>query len=181
MKYNPDKHHRRSIRLKEYDYSQPGWYFVTICTQNRVRLFGDIVNGRMVLNDSGKMVENIWNEIPQNYNNTKIDFYQIMPNHFHGIINIVGTDPRVCPEREQTYTGQSQGIALKLSLPDLVKRYKSLTTKRFRDWLKQNDLPFFGVKLWQRNYYEHIIRDEQDLNRIRQYIVDNLLKWQDDK
>jgi len=90
MKYNPDKHHRRSIRLKGYDYSQPGWYFVTICTQNREMLFGDVVDGKMVFNLFGKIIDYHWQKLPQHFKNIKLDEYQIMPNHFHGIIEIVG-------------------------------------------------------------------------------------------
>jgi len=99
MKYNPDKHHRRSIRLQGYDYSQAGAYFVTICTQNYECMFGDIVDGEMVLNDAGRMVHTVWNEIPRYYSGIDIDAFQIMPNHIHGIITvIVGAGPRACPE-----------------------------------------------------------------------------------
>lgn len=189
MKYNPDKHNRRSIRLKGYDYSQPGLYFVTVCTQNREMLFGEIVKGQIELNKAGQMIKSIWEEIPIHLKRIKIDYFQIMPNHFHGIIKIVGADHSVCPEYEQPHTGdgidentgQSQGIAPTLSLSGVVQRFKSLTTKLYIDGVNQNDwLPFNG-KLWQRNYYEHIIRDEPELNRIRQYITENPLKWQDDK
>ncbi len=99
MKYNPDIHHRRSIRLKGYDYSSNGAYFITVCTQNRVCLFGDIDQGEMVLNDAGKMVQDIWIEIPEYYDGIEIDTFQIMPNHIHGIIVLVGAVPRACPRR----------------------------------------------------------------------------------
>ena len=111
MKYNPDIHHRRSIRLAEYDYSQCGYYFITVCTQGRRCLFGEIEKGRMILNDAGKMIGRWWNELKNKYANIEIDEYVIMPNHCHGIINIVGTvgagpvgadpvgaDLCVCPE-----------------------------------------------------------------------------------
>ncbi len=99
MIYNPDKHHRRSIRLKEYDYSQAGAYFVTICTQDRDCLFGDIIEGKIQLNPAGNMIHNWWNQIAQKYLNVELDECVIMPNHIHGII-IVGADPRVCPDTE---------------------------------------------------------------------------------
>jgi hypothetical protein len=99
MKYNPEIHHRRSIRLKHYDYSQPGAYFVTICTHNRECLFGEIVSGAMVLNDAGKMVEKWWYELNTKFLNIEPDAHIIMPNHFHGIIIIVGADLRVCPNK----------------------------------------------------------------------------------
>ena len=90
MKYNPQIHHRRSIRLQDYDYSSEGAYFVTMCTQNRECLFGEIVNGQMILNEYGKIVEQCWNDLPNHYDNIALDAYVIMPDHFHGIIFIVG-------------------------------------------------------------------------------------------
>jgi len=190
MRYNPDKHHRRSIRLKDYDYSQPGWYFITIVVQKREMLFGHIINHTMVLNDAGKMVQSIWYDIPEFYPGIQIDAFQIMPNHMHGVINIEGTDPRVCLhnkqpnvpgqfQRRQSRGGQSQGIAsTRLSLGDVVQRYKSLTTKRYIDGVKKQHWPSFNGKLWQRNYWERIIRNEAELNHIRKYIIENPLKWQ---
>ncbi|HID28413.1 MAG TPA: transposase, partial [Desulfobacterales bacterium] len=102
MKYNPEIHHRRSIRFKGYDYSQTGAYFVTICTQNRECLFGDIVNEKMVLNDAGRMIQTIWDEMPEHYFGVAMDIFQIMPNHVHGIVILtnpvtVGAGPRACP------------------------------------------------------------------------------------
>ena len=95
MKYNPDIHHRRSIRLRGYDYSLNGMYFVTICTQGRLRLFGDIADGEMKLNDAGRMVRATWDEIPAHYFGVEIDQFTVMPNHIHGIIKIVGAPPPV--------------------------------------------------------------------------------------
>ena len=108
MAYDPAKHHRRSIRLQGYGYSQPGAYFVTICTQNNEYLFGDVVDGGMVLNDAGQMVQGAWDELPANYPGIETDAFIIMPNHVHGIITIqppdaksplspVGAGPRACP------------------------------------------------------------------------------------
>ncbi len=106
MKYNPEIHHRRSIRLKEYDYSQAGLYFITICTQDSLHLFGKITNDAMVLNDAGMLIEKWWNELKNKFVNIELDEFIVMPNHFHGIIQIINTDPvpvgadlRVCPDK----------------------------------------------------------------------------------
>ncbi len=189
MKYDPNKHHRRSIRLRDYDYSQEGAYFVTMCTQNRECLFGDVVDEEMALNDAGKMIKTVWDEIPQFYCGIETDELIIMPNHIHGIIIIVGAGPRACPDRHRAcpddvsqpnQTGQPQGVAPTLSLPDVVHRYKTMTTKRYTDCVKQDHWPPFPGKLWQRNYYDHIIRNEKKLNKIREYITHNPLNWEMD-
>ncbi|MDI9571434.1 MAG: transposase [Pseudomonadota bacterium] len=211
MTYRTDKHHRCSIRLRGYDYSRPGAYFITICAQNRECLFGDIVNGEMRLNDAGVMVQSVWDEIPAHYPGIYIDVFIVMPNHIHGIV-VVGAAPRGRPDvmvpcgRPGDVTGQNNGQAqgpaattgggdgnctnngqargpaptagsVGLSLPDVVNRFKSMTTKRYADGAKQNRWPTFSGKLWQRNYYEHIIRNENELNRSRQYIMYNPVKW----
>jgi hypothetical protein len=105
MKYDPDIHHRRSIRLKGYDYSQAGAYFVTICANDRECLFGNVTDGEMRLNDAGRMVQTVWDELPVHYANIDIDISQIMPNHFHGII-IVGVGPCACPNNKDAQKGQ---------------------------------------------------------------------------
>ncbi len=97
MKYNPHIHNRRSIRLKGFDYSQAGAYFVTICVQHRKCLFGDVVDGKMILNDAGKMVQTVWDEIPQKYPGVQTNGFVVMPNHIHGIIGLVGAAPRGRP------------------------------------------------------------------------------------
>lgn len=173
MKYNSDIHHRQSIRLKGYDYSRNGAYFITVCVQNRICLFGDIDQGEMILNGAGKMVQNIWDEIPKYYDGIEIDTFQIMPNHIHGIIVIVGAGPRACPNNGVSQRG--------LSLPDAMHRFKTLTTKKYIDGVKQHHWPPFERKLWQRNYYEHIIRDEQSLHKIREYIMNNPRDWERDE
>ena len=201
MKYNPDIHHRRSIRLKGYDYTRPGAYFITICTQNRECLFGEVVNGEMRLNGAGAMVQSVWDEIPAFYPGVLTDAFVVMPNHIHGIVILVGAAlrgrpgsghpqggvPTVSAPRGRPGLGhpqggaptgsQSRGVARALSLPDVVHRFKTLTTKRYVDGVKRDGWPPFPGRLWQRNYYEHIIRDEQSLNRIRQYIADNPARW----
>lgn len=119
-RHDPEKHHRRSIRLRGYDYSQPGVYFVTICVQDRQCLFGEIVESEMRLNDAGCMVQTAWEELSRQYQGVDTDEFVVMPNHVHGIIVLVGADPRVCPS-----LGQPQ----RLSLPPVVQRFKTLPTK----------------------------------------------------
>ena len=180
MKYDPARPRRRSIRLRGYDYTRPGAYFVTICTHNRECLFGEIMDGEMVLNHAGRMVLDVWNEIPKYYPGIVIDAFQIMPNYIHGIIKIVGAGPCACPNMD--VNGQPQGVApTGLSLPDVIHRFKTTTTKRYIDGVKQHAWPRFDGKLWQRNYWEHIIRNDGELCRIRQYIVNNPVKWQMDR
>lgn len=188
LAYNPEKHHRRSVRLKGYNYSQAGWYYITICTQNRRHFLGEVINGNMLLSEAGKMVLQIWNGISTFYKGVETDFIQIMPNHLHGIIHLVGTGQCVCPESPKKNlillkhnNGQSLRIAPTYSLPDVVKNFKSITTNYYIKGVKQKNWVPFDKKLWQRNYYEHIIRDENDLNRIRKYIYENPVKWQEDK
>ena len=192
MKYDPEIYHRKSIRLRGYDYSQAGAYFVTICTKSKEYLFGDVVEGGMRLNEVGKMVQMIWDELPKYYQGVAINAFQIMPNHVHGIIILkhqnfsVGAGPRACPKnaagpRACSSTGQPQGVAPTISLSDVVHRFKSLTTTRYRQVVKNYGLPLFHGQFWQRNYYEHIIRNDVELNRIREYIQNNPFKWHLDR
>jgi putative transposase len=180
VRYDRTRHHRRSIRLPAYDYAQPGAYFVTICSQNRECLFGDVINGEMILNQRGEMVERTWRELAEHYSGVEVDAFVVMPNHVHGIIVLVGAGPvgagpRACPD-----SGRPQGVAPTMSLADVVHRFKSLTTTRYRRGVLQDGWQPFAGRLWQRNYYEHIIRDEEELGRIRQYIIDNPARWEDD-
>jgi putative transposase len=183
MTYDPTRHHRRSIRLPTYDYTQPGAYFVTICTQNRECVLGEVIQGQMVLNARGQMVESVWRQLPQHYPRVEVDAFVVMPNHVHGIVILVGAGPRACPERParpRVDSGQSQGIAPTISLPDVVHRFKSLTTAKYRTGVLQDGWQPFPGRLWQRNYYERVVRNDNDLARIRQYIVDNPARWQED-
>jgi REP element-mobilizing transposase RayT len=197
MRFHPERHHRRSIRLKGYDYRQAGAYFVTVCTQDRSFLFGEMVHGEMRLNDAGKMVYDVWNDLPAFYPGVQTDAFIVMPNHIHGIIILVGADPRVCPGQpsvgvgpraypdsgpraypgQPQEMGQPQGVAPTMGLPDVVHRFKTMTTKRYADGVKRLGWEPFRGRLWQRNYYEHIIRNEESLNRIREYILTNPMRW----
>ena len=201
MAYDPAQHHRRSIRLQGYKYAQPGAYFVTICTQNNAYLFGDVADGGMVLNAAGQMVQGAWDELPANYPGIETDVFIVMPNHVHGILIIqppdtgsppppVGATPRACPPllrppREQPPpAGQPQGVAptaTVMSLPDVVHRYKTLTTKRYTDAVKHGGWKPFPGRLWQRNYWDHIVRNERELHYIRAYIINNPAKWESDR
>jgi REP element-mobilizing transposase RayT len=183
MTYDPARHHRHSIRLPAYDYARPGAYFLTICTQNRECVFGEVIQGQMVLNGRGQMVESVWHQLPQHYPCVEIDTFVVMPNHVHGIIVLVGAGPRACPNtgRPRVHSGRPQGVApTTMSLPDVVHRFKSLTTARYRTGVLQDGWQPFPGRLWQRNYYEHVIRDERELNRVRQYIINNPARWEDD-
>ena len=170
MKYDPDIYHRRSVRLKGYDYSQDGYYFVTICTQNRQPLFGEIQKGAIILNDAGKMIDYQWNVLAGRFTHIELDEYIVMPNHFHGIIIVtnIRAGTRPAPTRMMT-------------IGDMVGAFKSITSCEYINGVKQNHWKPFDGKLWQRNYYERIVRNETSLQRIRKYIVNNPPRWQQDK
>ena len=177
---------RKSNRLEGYDYSQAGFYYVTVCVWDRQCLFGEIVEGRMVLNEAGRMVKRTWNELPEFYRGVLTDQFQIMPNHVHGIVVItgdetrqgnVGTGPCACPDIVHPGRGQPQGVVPTLSLSDIVHRFKSMTTHRYMANVKDGEWKPFDGKLWQRSFYDHVIRDDEDMNRIREYIQNNPLKW----
>jgi len=172
MKYDSTVHHRRSIRLQGYDYSQAGAYFMTICAQNRECLFGEIMDGNMWLNDTGRMVAESWEWLAIQYDHVKLDEWVIMPNHMHGIIVI--TD--ICADGSRRGGSRTAPTGKRKPIGRLVGAFKTVSTKHSNE---MHQTP--GVKLWQRNYWEHIVRDELELNRIREYIVNNPLQWEMDK
>ncbi len=179
MQYDPKIHHRKSIRLKNYDYSQAGLYFVTICTQNQLHLFGEIVNDEMVLNDAGGMVEKWYSELENKFHDMKCRQMVVMPNHIHFIMQNVGADLRVCPD---ITTGECrQGEHIGSPLHRVVQWFKTMTTNEYIRGVKNNYWQRFDKKLWQRNYWEHIVRNENEYNHIAQYIMDNPKKWALDK
>ena len=226
MKYNSEKHHRRSIRLKGYDYSQSGLYFITICVQNRHCLFGEIENDEMILNEYGKIAATEWINTESIRDNIRLHEYIIMPNHIHGIIEIIDrkgdcrgesqfaqnkddckgelqfaptapTAPTAAPTAPTTtpFKSPSQTIG------SIVRGYKIATIKKIKDHINRKgegksedskdskgELQFaptiiksLKYKIWQRNYYEHIIRDEKSYQRISEYIITNPQKWDIDK
>jgi len=170
MMTEPDVHRRRSIRLRDYDYSQQGAYFVTVCAWNRECLFGDVVQGEMRSNEYGRIVENEWRRTSTVRSNVETDDFIEMPNHFHCIlvINERRGVLQYAPTNELRSPSQTIGA--------IVRGFKSAVTKSFNT-IRATP----GIPVWQRNYYEHIIRDENDLARIRQYVADNPMTWADDK
>ncbi|MDO9289902.1 MAG: hypothetical protein Q7T83_14045 [Thermodesulfovibrionales bacterium] len=186
MTYNPDIHHRRSIRIRDYDYSQAGAYFVTVCAKDRVCLFGDVVHGKMALNEAGCMVSKWWHELTNKFSAVETDEFVIMPNHFHGIILIVGADLCVCPPVDDVCPNDNNKHAEKgehtgSPLHRIIQWVKTMTTNEYIRGINKHGWERFNGKLWQRNYYEHIIRDEKELNCIREYIINNPLQWAEDE
>ncbi|MBK7888536.1 MAG: transposase [Bacteroidetes bacterium] len=174
MPYIPHLHHRRSIRLKGYDYSQEGLYFITICQQDRECLFGEIVDGEMLLNDAGKMVDDVWLKIPERFPHVLLHEYIIMPNHFHAILEILGSAPAV---RATLVVAPDKAAAL----GDILGAFKSISTVEYIQGVKKCGWPTFNGKLWQRDFFDHIIRNERSFHRISRYILNNPKNWKGDK
>jgi len=243
MTYNSSIHHRRSIRLKGYDYSGDGLYFLTICTQDRTKLFGEVVNGDMVLNEAGRKADQCWLEIPEHFKNVILHDFVVMPNHVHGVIELiqentgasVGAKYFSPNELEQDYNVGAKNIlpneieqdnnvgaknraknisplhGTSKTVGSVVRGFKVGVTKWMRygdDGLNvgaKNILPVQnkedgdgagaknraknisplriddGAIVWQRNYYEHIIRNDLSYGTIAEYIINNPAKWQEDK
>ena len=187
-KYNPAIHHRRSIRLNDYDYSQEGAYFVTICTYQRLELFGKIKENVMFLDHRGEIAHNMWDTLPERFPGVELDHCIVMPNHIHGILvrtqrlapKIVNTDIKKIhnqPSTERTnmlLTSRKSPYRTQM-LYEMIRAFKAVTSYHVR---RSGQTPEFG---WQREYYEHIIRDSKELDRIRTYIINNPSRWQQDK
>lgn len=170
MSNDPARHHRRSIRLKGYDYSQAGAYFVTICARDREYLFGEIVDGEMRLNGFGEMVREEWEKTADLREYVELGEWVVMPNHFHGIVIICRGTARRTPTVEQF------GKPTVGTIPTIVRSFKSAVTKRINE---KRATP--GAPVWQRNYWEHIIRDEKSHSKISEYIANNPAQWAMDK
>jgi REP element-mobilizing transposase RayT len=210
MSYNPNIHHRKSIRLQGYDYSQAGLYFITICAQDRKCLFGKIENDEMILNDAGLIANECWLEIPKHFPNAVLHEHIIMPNHVHGIVELIQNDvANVGAEntRAENFLPLQNEFRKMIprSIGSIVKGFKIGVTKWFRNSNNadmanakagnvntenigaENFLPLQQpqqnetVKIWQRNYYEHIIRDEKSYQHISEYIINNPKNWKEDK
>jgi putative transposase len=182
QKYDPEIHHRRSIRLPDYDYAQDGWYYVTICSQNHRCLFGEISQEKMILNSAGAMIEKWWRKLPEKYPGIQLDEYVVMPNHLHGIIVIVGAAPRGRPNpgtHSVTESGQPHRVAPTLGV--IIGWFKTMSTNEYIRNVKQDGWPAFEKRVWQRNYYEHIIRKEKELHSIQNYIAENPMRWEEDE
>ena len=188
---------RRAMRLRNYDYSQPGAYFVTICVQHRECLFGTITDGKMRLNKIGQIVVERWNQIPQHFSSVELGESVIMPNHMHGIIawGIAGTRiPHPLVEARSLHPSENatnrrgevsssvdpnptrRGEVPSPALGKIVAYFKYQSTKHIN---QHHNTP--RTRIWQRNYYDHVIRDNPDLQRLRQYIQDNPMKWELDQ
>jgi putative transposase len=180
MNNNPRHHHRKSIRLKEYDYANPNWYYITICTDDKINLFGKVIKSKMILSEIGKKTREFWENIPAHFKNCELDYYVVMPNHIHGIIII--NDCRGVQSawrRDGLNTPTKDNYFSKISptkgnLGIIVRTFKGAVKK----WCNENGYKHFK---WQKNYYEHIIRNEKDLFHIRSYIELNPLKWELDE
>jgi putative transposase len=165
-----NKYRIESGRLKGYDYSSPGEYFVTICTGGMIEYFGDVVDGEIKRNDVGEIVSEEWQRTQEIRNNVVLDEWVVMPNHFHGIICIVEKSLVETPRR-----GVSTRVTWKPnSLGSIINQFKSVSTKR----IHTNGYPDFS---WQPRFYDHIIRDEKGLNAIREYIHNNPAQWEYDR
>jgi len=200
MSYNPEIHHRRSIRLKGYDYSQAGLYYITICCEGKLWRFGNIENGEMILNDFGHIAQEEWEKLSERYPNVMLDVFQIMPNHIHFVL-VITNDASVMPvgatlavahdddnendaitnnratarvARTATAVRNSNGV----TVGNIVGAYKSLVANRCLELCEQQH---DGLgKFWQRNYYETIIRNQKSYQNIYDYIVTNPMNWKTD-
>ncbi len=206
MTYNPDIHHRRSVRLREYDYSASGAYFITICAQGRECLFGEISGGQMALNDAGAMVASWWLKLPDKFPGIAVDGFMVMPNHFHGIIVMHDRRGDPCdrpplpigepcdrpvieecrgescirPDKKGDHKDRPYGTVHN-SVGRIVQAFKSFTTVEYIRGVNEKGWPPFPGRLWQRNYYERVVRDEGELAAIREYIRGNPVNWAKDE
>ncbi|AFY32102.1 transposase [Calothrix sp. PCC 7507] len=179
MPYDPQKHHRRSIRLKGYNYTEAGAYFVTICTKAWQCLFGNVVNGEMQLNSLGYIAFHCWQTIPYHFPYIELDIFVVMPNHIHGILIITDNpvEARHCLALNQHSEGNPEqfGKPVRGSISTVIGSYKSVVSKRINIILQTK-----GQSIWQRNFYEHIGREQKALDNIQEYIVNNPQRWADD-
>ena len=177
MKYNPDIHHRKSIRLKGYDHSSEGLYFITICTYQMEHLFGKILNNEMILNEYGKIVEEEILRTLQIRENIYIDNYVIMPNHIHFIIEIVKNDIKNVGAYGNTPESNKKMLkSPSKNIGSIIRAIKAGATARINKIRNS-----FCNPVWQRNYYENIIRNERIYLKVMEYIEDNPLKWDEDR
>jgi putative transposase len=176
------KHRRHSIRLKGYDYSTSGAYFITICVQDGKYLLSAVVDDKLALKDAGRMVQEVWGLLTRKFQAVQLDSFVIMPNHMHFIVLLTNPDDEVDLHvlPTQTQEGQTRRSA-PTSLPEVVQWFKSFTTARYRVGVRDNNWPPFPGRLWQRNYWERIIRNERELEAIRRYIWNNPANWKKDK
>ena len=184
-------HRRHSIRLRGFDYAQDGAYFVTVCVRNRECLLGQVTGGEMRLSEAGRIVQAVWRELPRHYPHVRLDAWVVMPNHVHGIVVLTSADAGGVNDGDgvaSTRVGLSASVgagfkpaptgddgAPRHALPEVVRAFKTFSARHINALQGTQ-----GTSFWQRNYYEHVIRNETALNRIRQYIMDNPTRWDDD-
>ena len=165
----PPLRRRRSIRLPDHDYANPGIYFVTICAQDHRCLFGDVVNCELQQNDAGFAISSWWDKLPEKFPSIVLDAFVLMPNHLHGIIHIAGVG---------SVAGRPHGAAPTLGV--MIAWFKSMTTNEYIRGVRDHGWLPFETRLWQRSYYEHIVRGDSDLESIRNYMIANPDKWPTD-
>ncbi|MEM1043538.1 MAG: transposase [Bacteroidota bacterium] len=186
MPYDPSRHHRRSVRLRGYDYAQPGAYFATVYLHDRqVSLLGDVRDGVMRLSEAGAIVESAWDHLPSHYSHVRLDVFVVMPNHIHGIIGLVDPTDGSCATDvvgaglKPAPTGASQNgprRPKRHGLPEIVRGFKTFSARRINRARGMS-----GVPVWQRNYWERVIRNERELDLVRRYIRDNPARWHRDR
>ena len=182
MHFNPDIHKRKSLRLKNYDYSSEGLYFITISLKDKLCFFGEIKNDKMNLFESGKMVEKYWLELEQDFDNIKLHNFVVMPNHFHGIIEITKQMNNSIDRVNTRFTPTGGKFEYnKNSISAIIQAFKSKTTNQYIKLVYDKKAEPFNKKLWQKDFYENIIRNEKSYLEIYEYIENNVLKWQEDK
>jgi len=177
-RYDPQKYHRRSIRLPGFDYARPGAYFVTICTYERECILGQIKDGIIIPSEYGRVVESRWHALPRHFPHVRLDAFVIMPNHVHGIIVLADSPSRPRSGRGEAFAANASPLqgTQPGSLGAIVQNFKSVTTRQIN---QMRGTP--GMPLWQRNYYEHVIRNEDELNQIHTYIIENPRRWEWDE
>ncbi len=156
---------RHSIRLKDYDYTQSGAYYVTLCTEYRICLFGKIVEAEVELSSFGKVVHNCWEGLPNHYGNVELDVFVIMPNHIHGVIVLNNDNPIQGNSKDKLH-----------GLSEIIRGFKTFSAREINQLRNTS-----GKTIWQRGYYDHIIRNEKSVGKIREYIENNPLKWAFDR
>ena len=174
MGYNPEIHHRRSIRLRNYDYATPGMYFLTLCTQHREPWLGKIIDGKFDPTEDGEIAIAAWQSLPQRFPNIRLDAFVAMPNHVHGILEIVNELPGT--GREMVVRAGRGDPAPTMGVGNVVAYFKYQTTKMINQKSGQA-----GRRIWQRNYWERVVRHDQELTNFRNYIVTNPQRWDCDR
>lgn len=186
MYYSPHIHHRRSIRLRGYDYTQPGAYFITICTADRTEIFGRVVDGNMESNETGQIILRLWGDLPAQRPNVQLGEFVVMPNHIHGILVLTDLTPVVPPAPVGAQfiapafpvtirTGDEGAMNRAPTVGDIVREFKARCTYAINSVLQSR-----GKPIWQRNYYERIIRSDEEYARIAEYIAYNPARWSED-